>query len=102
MAFVARAFSPSVGVTPYSDLESVEFRDGALVVVIACTVNGDRTVRTVNGLRVTFTQVAGFRVLDELDLARYVASGGALSAATSWKSATAAGRRRRMHSRCST
>ena len=76
MAFVARAFSPSVGVTPYSDLESVEFRDGALVVAIACTVNGDRTVRTVNGLRVTFTQVAGFRVLDELDLARYVASGG--------------------------
>jgi len=56
----------------------------------------------VNGLRVTFTQVAGFRVLDELDLARYVASGGALSAATSWKSATAAGRRKRMHSRCST
>ena len=73
MALVARAFTPATGVAPNSDLESVEFRDGALVVVVACSIDPDCTV---HGLRVTFTDVAGFRVLGEVDLVRYWASEG--------------------------
>ena len=73
MAFSARAFSP-VGVVPFSsDVESVDYRDGALVVVLACAMDPDQTV---HGLRVTFKDVTGFRLLDEFDLARYWLSEG--------------------------
>jgi hypothetical protein len=68
MAFTARAFSP-VGVVPVNaDVESVDYRDGALVVVLGCSMDPDRTV---HGLKVTFKDVTGFRLLDESDLARY-------------------------------
>jgi hypothetical protein len=73
MALVARALTPPVGVAPNSDLESLEFRDGALVIVLACSLGPDRTV---HGLRVTFTNVSGFRVLDEVNLIRFWASEG--------------------------
>jgi hypothetical protein len=73
MAFSARAFSP-VGVVPVnSDVESVDYRDGTLVIALACAMDPDRTV---HGLTVTFRDVTGFRLLDEFDLARYWLSDG--------------------------
>ena len=73
MAFTAQAFSP-VGVVPFnSDVESVDYRDGGLVVVLACAMDPDQTV---HGMRVTFKDVTGFRLLDEFDQARYWMSEG--------------------------
>jgi hypothetical protein len=68
MTFTAREFTPATGVAYTSDVEAVDYRDGMLVVAVACGLDADRTVR---GLRVTFTRPAGFRLLDELDLHRY-------------------------------
>jgi hypothetical protein len=73
MAFTARAFSPADAVPCNADVESVDYRDGALVVVLACAVGPDRTV---HGLRVTFQDATGFRLLDESGLARYRMSDG--------------------------
>lgn len=68
MTFAARAFTPATGVAYPSDIEAVDYRNGTLVVVVACSLDADRTVR---GLRVTFARPAGFRLLDELGLHRY-------------------------------
>jgi len=46
----------------------VEYIDGRLVVVVACSSDENRQV---SGIKVTFPRVTGFRLLDELDLARY-------------------------------
>lgn len=63
-----QAFSETSGVDPFSDIESLQYLDGAVVVVIACSID---QARHVHGLKVTFLRVTGFRLLDELDLARY-------------------------------
>ena len=68
MTFTARAFTPANGIAFTSDVESVVYRDGALLVVVACSLDENRTV---HGLRVTFAQPVGFRLLDELELQRY-------------------------------
>lgn len=65
------AYLPACGVEPYSDIESVQYQNGALVVVLACSLNKNRNVE---GIRLRFPRPAGFRLLDEADLARYWSS----------------------------
>jgi len=72
MTFAARAFTPATGVAFTSDVEAVDYRDGTLVVLVACSLGEGGTVY---GLRVTFAQPGGFRLLDELDLQRYWTAG---------------------------
>lgn len=72
MTLTARAFTPATGVATGSDIEAVDYRDGTLVVVVACSLDEDGTVR---GQNVTFVRPAGFRLLDELDLHRYWMAG---------------------------
>jgi hypothetical protein len=68
MAITAQAFSPANGVAATSDVESLEYTNGGLVVVLACSMDENRKV---SGIKVTFPRVTGFRLLDELDLVRY-------------------------------
>lgn len=68
MTLKAQAYLQANGIEPYSDVESVEYKDGAVVVVLACSLNDKRHIE---GVRVTFPSTTGFRMLDELDLARY-------------------------------
>jgi hypothetical protein len=68
MTLKAFAYLPANGVEPYSDIESCRYEDGAFVVVRACSLDDSRSVR---GVSFKFSNVAGFRLLDELDLARY-------------------------------
>jgi hypothetical protein len=68
MPLKAKAYLPVDGVEPYSDIESVQYQDGALVIVLACTLSGSRNVE---GVSLRFSGATGFRLLDELDLARY-------------------------------
>lgn len=68
MTLTAQAFSPTDGVAFTSDVESVEYTDGGLVVVLARSMDENQEVR---GIKITFPNVTGFRLLDELDLARY-------------------------------
>jgi hypothetical protein len=68
MTLKAFAYLPANGVEPYSDIESCRYEDGALVVVLACSLDEHRNVK---GISLKFSNVTGFRLLDELDLARY-------------------------------
>jgi len=68
MPLKADAYLPANGVESYSDIDSVQYRDGALVVVLACTINENRNIE---GVSLRFPGATGFRLLDELDLARY-------------------------------
>lgn len=71
MSLKAVAFLPTDGVEPNSDIESLQFQDGALVVVLACSLNEHRHIE---GVSIRFPSATGFRLLDELDLARYWSS----------------------------
>lgn len=68
-----KAFSETSGVDAVSDIESLHYVDGTVVVVIACSI--DQT-QCVHGMKVTFVRPTGFRLLDELELARYWISPG--------------------------
>lgn len=68
MTLKAFAYLPANGVEPYSDIESCRYEDGAFVVVLACSLDDSRNVK---GVSLKFSNVEGFRLLDELDLARY-------------------------------
>lgn len=73
MAIETRPFSPPNGVYWGSDLESLQYIDGNLTITLACSHDEDGIVR---GLKVNFLQPTGFRLLDELALARYWVSDG--------------------------
>ena len=68
MEIETQAFTPTSGVPFGSDVETLHYSDGNLNIILACSQDGEQTVQ---GLRVTFAETTGFRVLDELDLARY-------------------------------
>lgn len=68
MQLETRPFTPPNGVNFASDVESLRYLDGSLDIVLACSQDGDGMIR---GLKVHFVQPTGFRLLDELDLARY-------------------------------
>ena len=67
------AYLPAHGVQPDSDLESLQYKDGILTIVLACSLDQHGNV---HGISLTFQDVAGFRLLDEVDLARYWPSSG--------------------------
>lgn len=73
MAIETRPFGPTDAVHFGSDVESLNYCDGNLAVVLACSQDNQGIVR---GLKVNFSRPTGFRVLDELDLARYWVSDG--------------------------
>lgn len=50
-----------------SDLASLNFNEAGLFIRVACNMSGDN----VQGFEVVFRHASAFRVLDELDLARY-------------------------------
>lgn len=68
MTLKSFAYLPTNGVDPNSDIESCRYEDGALIVVLACFLDDSRNVA---GVSLKFSNVTGFRLLDELDLARY-------------------------------
>jgi len=68
MSLKARAFDPEAGIEYTSDVESLEYIAGNVKVVVACSLND---LGNVNGIEVIFPKATGFRLLDELDLARY-------------------------------
>ena len=67
------AVSPALTVPSESDIASVVFDGQKLSIEVAREPVDDDRFR---GLRVTFQQVQGFRLLDESDLARYWAAPG--------------------------
>ena len=67
------AYLPAHGVQPDSDLESLQYKDGILTIVLACSLDQHENI---HGISLTFQDVAGFRLLDEVDLARYWPSSG--------------------------
>jgi hypothetical protein len=71
MAVETRPFSPTNGVHWGSDVESLQYLDGNLTITIACS--GEDGI--IQGLQVKFWKPTGFRLLDELSLARYWVSG---------------------------
>jgi len=73
MQIETRPFAPTNGVHFGSDVDSLRYLDGNLDVVLACSQDEERIV---HGLKVHFVQPSGFRLLDELDLARYWRSRG--------------------------
>jgi hypothetical protein len=68
MQVETRPFAPTTGVRFESDVESLSYLDGNLDVILACSQDEEGTI---HGLKVHFAQPSGFRLLDELDLARY-------------------------------
>lgn len=66
-------FSAAGDVDATSDIQSVEFKSGKLIVAIAKKL---QPAGKVAGAVVKFPAVQGFRFLDEADLARYWTSGG--------------------------
>jgi hypothetical protein len=68
MQIETRPFAPTNGVHFGSDVESLSYLDGNLDVILACSQNEEGII---HGLKVHFAQPSGFRLLDELDLARY-------------------------------
>ena len=68
MTLKALAYLPANGVEPYSDIESCRYKDGEFLVVFACSLDDSRNVK---GTSLKFSNVTGFRLLDELDLARH-------------------------------
>jgi hypothetical protein len=73
MAIETRQFSPMNGVHWVSDVESLQYLDGDLDITLACSQDEEGIIR---GLKVNFSRPTGFRLLDELALARYWSSGG--------------------------
>lgn len=73
MCLKAVPFTPTVGVHWGSDIESLSFSSNGLAISVAREVNESGDVQ---GLTVLFDQASSFRLLDELDLARYWASDG--------------------------
>lgn len=69
----AQAYLSKNGVEHYSDIESIQYVNGALVVTLACSIEQNGNVK---GITVRFPCVSGFRMFDALDLARYWASDG--------------------------
>lgn len=72
MAIETRPFSPAIGVHWGSDVESLQYFDGNLAITVACSAEDG----IIQGLKVNFSQPTGFRLLDELSLARYWVSSG--------------------------
>ena len=68
MTIETQSFTPPSGVNAGSDVEALHYSDGTLNIVLACSQDDEQTVR---GITIKFFQPAGFRLLDELDLARY-------------------------------
>lgn len=68
MQIETRPFAPKNGVHFGSDVESLSYLDGNLDVILACSRSDEGII---HGLKVHFRQPSGFRLLDELDLARY-------------------------------
>jgi len=73
MPLKTQAYLPAHGVQPDSDLESLQYKDGILTIVLACSLHQHGNI---HGISLTFPDVAGFRLLDEVDLARYWPSSG--------------------------
>jgi hypothetical protein len=72
MAIETRPFSRTNGVNWGSDVESLQYLGGNLAITLVCS--GEDGI--IQGLKVNFSQPTGFRLLDELSLARYWVSGG--------------------------
>lgn len=70
------AFSAREEVHLGSDIESVHFDVNGLTVVVAREHTSDGRIQ---GLQVRFERTAGFRFLDELEIARYWTSKGFIS-----------------------
>lgn len=68
MSFKAAASLPAHGVAFGSDIESLHYKNGILTLVLACSLDQNNNIK---GASLTFSDVSGFRFLDELDLARY-------------------------------
>ena len=68
MGIVTRPITPTRGIPPGSDVESLRYADAELEVVLACSQDEEGKPRR---LRVRFIEPTGFRLLDEVDLARY-------------------------------
>lgn len=73
MTIETQPFSPTNIVHDMSDVESLNYADGNLTVIVARSRDGKGLVR---GLKVHFTRPTGFRLLDESDLTRYWVSDG--------------------------
>lgn len=73
MPLKTQAYLPAHGVQPDSDLESLQYKDGILTIVLACSLDPHGNI---HGISLTFPDVAGFRLVDEVDLARYWPSSG--------------------------
>ena len=73
MAIETRPFASTHIVHFGSDVESLHYVDGNLTIVLACLRDEEGIVQ---GLKVNFSRPTGFRLLDELDLARYWISDG--------------------------
>lgn len=67
MQLKAKPFGERQPVHWGSGIASLKFNDAGLFIRVACDLVGD----TVQGLDVVFRHASGFRLLDELDLARY-------------------------------
>ncbi|WP_198089028.1 hypothetical protein [Variovorax sp. E3] len=67
MQLKAKPFSERRPVRWGSDVASLNFNDAGLLVRVACDMVDD----TVQGFDVVFRHASGFRLLDEVDLARY-------------------------------
>ena len=67
MQLKAKPFGEQQPVHWGSDVASLNFNDAGLFIRVACDLVGD----TVQGLDVVFRHASAFRLLDELDLARY-------------------------------
>lgn len=72
MTIETRPFSPTNGIQWGSDVESLQYLGDNLAITLACSAEDG----IVQGLKVNFSQPTGFRLLDELSLARYWVSGG--------------------------
>ncbi|MBB5609536.1 MULTISPECIES: hypothetical protein [unclassified Janthinobacterium] len=64
----ARAYLPENSIPENSDIESLNYTHGGLVIVLACSQS---EARHVTGIQLSFCSVSGFRLLDEAELARY-------------------------------
>jgi len=68
MRIETQPFAPTNGVDFGSDVESLNYLDGNLDIILACSQNEEGIIQ---GLKVHFMQPSGFRLVDEMDLARY-------------------------------
>lgn len=68
MSLKAHAFSSEESIEYTSDIERLEYVNGDVTVVIASSLDGNGNVL---GIEAVFPDTTGFRLLDEVDLARY-------------------------------